>query len=100
MLSNVLEHVRVVSSTLKMFRARDAVECSNVFLSAGNNSGVIKNSTEQADPLFITFRQWPLLKFLKFRLKSRFVGVKWRHFYNEIVHPYRYRLHIWPVAQS
>ena len=36
------EHERVVSGTQKNFRARDAVECSNVFLSAGNNSGVLK----------------------------------------------------------
>ena len=34
------EHDRVVSSTQKSFRERDAVECSNVFLSAGNNPGM------------------------------------------------------------
>ena len=58
-LSTVFEHDRIVSSTQKNFRARDAVECSNVFLSAGNNPGVLKNSTEHAEPLFITFRQFP-----------------------------------------
>ena len=30
-----------VSSTQKTFRALDAVECFNVFLSAGNNPGVL-----------------------------------------------------------
>ena len=54
----VFEHDRVVSSTQKNFRARDAVECSNVFLSAGNNPGVLKNSTEHAETLFIAFRQF------------------------------------------
>ena len=39
--------------TQNNFRARDAVECSNVFLSAGNNPVVLKNSTELAEPLFI-----------------------------------------------
>ena len=43
----------------KNFRARDTVECSNVFLSAGNNPGVLKNSTEHAGTLFIAFRQFP-----------------------------------------
>ena len=36
--------------------ARDAVECPNVFLSAGNNPGVLKNSTEHAETLFIACR--------------------------------------------
>ena len=53
------EHDRAVSSTQKKFRARDGVECSDVFLSAGNNPGVLKNSTEHAEPMFITFRQFP-----------------------------------------
>ena len=53
------EHDRVASSTQKNFRARDAVECSDVFLSAGNNPGVLINSTEHAEPLFVTFRQFP-----------------------------------------
>ena len=53
MLSTVFEHDRVVSSTQKTFRARDAVERSNVFLSAGSNPGVLKNSTEHAETLFI-----------------------------------------------
>ena len=52
------EQDRVVSSTQKNFRARDAVERSNVFPSAGNNPGVLKNSIEHAEPLFITFRQF------------------------------------------
>ena len=55
----VFEHDKVVSSTQKNFRARDAVECCNVFLSAGNNRGVLKNSTEHAETLFIAFRQFP-----------------------------------------
>ena len=59
MLSTVFEHDRVVSSTQKSFRARDAVECSDVFLSAGNNPVVLKNSTEHAEPLFIAFGQFP-----------------------------------------
>ena len=58
MLSTVFEHDRVVSSTQKNVRARDVVECSNVFLSAGNNPGVLKNSTEHAETLFIAFRQF------------------------------------------
>ena len=58
MLSTVLEHDMVVSSTQKNFRARDAVECSKVFLSAGNNLGELKNSTEHAEPLFIRLRQF------------------------------------------
>ena len=41
------------------FRARDAVDCFNVFLSAGNNPGVLKNSTEHAEALFIALRQFP-----------------------------------------
>ena len=48
MLSTVFEHKRVASNMQKNFRARDAVECSNVFLSAGNNPGVLKNSTEHS----------------------------------------------------
>ena len=59
MLSTVFEHDRVVSSTQKNFRAQGAVECSNVFLNAGNNPGVLKNSTEHAETLFIAFRQFP-----------------------------------------
>ena len=35
------------------------VECSDVFLNAGNNPGVLKNSTEHAETLFIAFRQFP-----------------------------------------
>ena len=58
MLSTVFERDRVVSSTQKNFRARDAVECSNVFLSAGNNPGVLKNSTEHAETLFIALKQF------------------------------------------
>ena len=29
------------------------------YVSAGNSPGVLRNSTEQAEPLFITFRQFP-----------------------------------------
>ena len=32
---------RTVTNRQKKFRARDAVECFNVFLSAGNNPGVL-----------------------------------------------------------
>ena len=42
----------------KKFGARDVVECSNVFLSAGNNPGVLSNSTVHAETLFIEFRQF------------------------------------------
>ena len=38
---------------IKNFRARDAIECSDVFLHAGNNPFMLKNSTEHAEPLFI-----------------------------------------------
>ena len=61
MLSTVFEHDRVVSSSQKSFRALSAVECSDVSLSAGNNPGVLKNSTEHAETLFmfIAFKQFP-----------------------------------------
>ena len=62
MLSTVFEHDRVFFSTQKNFRTRDAVECSNVFLSAENNPGVILDSTEHAKPLFIAFRRFFLLR--------------------------------------
>ena len=39
-------------------RGQWSVECSNVFLSVGNNPGVLKNSTKHAEPLFVTFRQF------------------------------------------
>ena len=68
MLSTVFEHDRVVSSTQKNFRARNAVECSNVFLRAGNNPGVLKNSTEHAEPLFIAFRQFPQMTSISLRI--------------------------------
>ena len=68
MLSSVFEHDRVVSSMQKSFRARDAVECSDVFLSAGNNPGVLKNSTEYAEPLFIVFRQFPQMTSISLRI--------------------------------
>ena len=55
------EHEKAVSSTQKSFRARDAVECSNVFLSAGNNPVMLKNSTEHGGTLFIAFRQLPTI---------------------------------------
>ena len=58
MLSTVFEHDRIVSSTQKNFRVREAVERSNVFLNAGNNPGVTKNSTEHVETLFIAFRQF------------------------------------------
>ena len=63
-LSTVLEHGRVVSSTQKTFRARDEVECSNVFLITANNPGVLKNSTEHSKPLFLTLRQFPYMSLL------------------------------------
>ena len=56
MLSAVFEHNRAVSSTLKNFRVRNALEFSDVFLSAGNNPGLLQNSTEHVEPLFSTFR--------------------------------------------
>ena len=58
MLSTVFEHGRVVSSTQKNFGARNTVECSNAFLTAGNNPGVLENSTEYSETLFIAFRQF------------------------------------------
>ena len=68
MFSTVFEHDRVVSSTQKNFRARDAVEYSNVILSAGNNPGVLKNSTEHAEPLFIAFKQFPQMTSIGLRI--------------------------------
>ena len=47
------EHSRVASSTYKNVRALDCVSCSKIFLRAGNNSVVLKNSTEHAETLFI-----------------------------------------------
>ena len=44
MLSNVFDDDRVLSSMQENFRERDAVECSNAFLSAGSNPGVLQNS--------------------------------------------------------
>ena len=46
-----LEHSR----TYKNVGARDAVECSKIFLRAGNNPVMLKNSTEHAEPLLIAF---------------------------------------------
>ena len=68
MFSTVFEHDRVVSSTQKNFRARDAVECSDVVLSAGNSPGVLKNSTEHAETLFIAFRQFPQVNSIQLTL--------------------------------
>ena len=52
--------------------------------------------------LHLDILQWPLFKFLTFRLKARFVGVKWRHFYNKFANRYRYRYgaHIWLVDHT
>ena len=44
------------------------VECSNVFLRAGNNPGVLKNSTEHAEPLFIAFKQFPQMTSISLRI--------------------------------
>ena len=41
----------------KKIRARDTVGCSNVFLCAGNNPGVLKNSTEHAEPFLGLFQK-------------------------------------------
>ena len=53
MFSTVSEHSRVVSSTWKNVRALDCFSCYKIFLRAGNNPVVLKNSTEHAEPLFI-----------------------------------------------
>ena len=71
MLITVFENGRVVSSTQKKFRARDAVKCFNIFLSAGNNPGVLKNSSEHAKPLFIEFRQFPQMTLISLRISLR-----------------------------
>ena len=68
MLSTVFEHDKVVSSTQKTFRARDAVECSNVFLCTGNNPGVLKNGSEHTERLFIVFRQFPQMTSISLRI--------------------------------
>ena len=60
--STVFEHSRVVSSTHKNVRALDCVSCSKIFLRAGNNPVVLKNSTEHAEPLFITLTMHFLTK--------------------------------------
>ena len=72
MLSVVFEYDRVVSSMQKNFRAQDAVECSDVFLSAGNNPEVLKNSTEHTEPLFIMFRQFPWMSLVIAMYQYRF----------------------------
>ena len=51
MLSTVIEHDRVASDTKKTFRARDAVECSNVYLSVGNKRGVLRMLNHCLSPL-------------------------------------------------
>ena len=71
MLSTVFEHDRVVSSTQKNFRARDAVEFSDVSVSAGNNPGVLKHSTEHAEPFFIAFRQFQQMTSISLRISRR-----------------------------
>ena len=53
---HVFGHDRAVFSTQKNFRARDAVECPNIFLSAANIPGMLQDSTEHTEPLFITLR--------------------------------------------
>ena len=50
---NNVEHDRIVSSTQKNFGTRDAVRCSDDFLSVGNNPGVLK-STEYTKPYVFT----------------------------------------------
>ena len=60
MLSTVFEHDRVVSSTQ-----------NNVSLSAGNNPGVLKNSSEQAESLFVAFRQFPQRTSISLRISRR-----------------------------
>ena len=52
MLSTVFEHDRVVSSKQKNSSGL------TFFQVAGNNPGVLKNSTEHAETLFIAFRQF------------------------------------------
>ena len=49
----VLEHLKIVSNTWKNVRVLDCVSCYQIFLRAGNNPAVLKNSTEHAEPLFI-----------------------------------------------
>ena len=49
--ATVLEHSRVVSSTWKNVRAVDCVSCSKIFLHAGSNPVVLKNSTEHPETL-------------------------------------------------
>ena len=51
--STIFKHSRVVSSTQKNVTALDFVSCSKIFLRAGNNHVVLKNSTEHAETLFI-----------------------------------------------
>ena len=64
MISTAFEHDRVVSSMQKNFEAQDAVEYSNILLSAGNNPEVLLNSIEHAETLFITYRQFPQMKLI------------------------------------
>ena len=62
-------------STAGLFPARRKISehavDSNVFLSAGNNPGVLKNSTEHAETLFIAFRQFP-------QITSISLTISWR----------------------
>ena len=49
-----------VPALRKTIRARDCVSCSQIFLRAGNNPVVLKNSTEHAEPLFIALMYFNL----------------------------------------
>ena len=53
MLSIVFDHSKIVYSTEKSVTELDCVSCSKIFLRAGNDPVVLKNSTEHAEPLFI-----------------------------------------------
>ena len=85
MFSTVFEHSRGASSTWKNIRALDCVSCSKIFPSAENNPGVLKNSTEHAEPLLIA-----LVDFLSApsRIKAQQVKcceVKWKTCFQDAI---------------
>ena len=65
----VFEHFRIVSSDQKNVRALDCFSCCKIFLRAGNNPVVLKNSTEHAEQLFIALTKFVLTCRFYFILK-------------------------------
>ena len=49
----ILKLIEVICENWSHLWELDCVSCSKIFLRAGNNLVVLKNSTEHAEPLFI-----------------------------------------------